>query len=134
MNAATTEITGNYSISNGITISSVSLSSNGMTATLTTSAHSAGTNYTVTVSNATDLAGNVINPQANFASYLMQGETIAPEVTGAELADSITVYVHFSEAVSQTTAGNTANYSIDNGIDIISAVLSSNGNGCHAYN
>ncbi len=54
-------------------------------------------------------------------------DTTPPEVTGAELADSITVLVHFSEAVSQATAENESNYSISEGIGVTSALLSPDG-------
>ncbi len=115
----------NYSISGGVTVSSAVL--NGTQVTLTTSTHSFNQQYTVTVSNVKDLAGNLINPNADSAQYLLEGDTNPPEVTSAELSDSITVLVHFSEAVSQTAAENASNYSIDNGIDVSSASLSSNG-------
>ena len=58
--------TGNYTITNGINISTASLS--GSEVILTTSAHSVGS-YTVTVNNVTDLSGNMISPTANFANY-----------------------------------------------------------------
>jgi len=58
----------NYSISNNINVLNASLS--GSEVTLQTSIHSPGT-YIVTVTNVEDLAGNVINPQANSADYEM---------------------------------------------------------------
>ena len=54
-------------------------------------------------------------------------DTTPPEVTGAELLDSMTVIVHFSEEVSEATAENSSNYSIEQNIGITSASLSSNG-------
>jgi len=56
----------NYSITGGISI--ISVSHSGSQVTLTTSAHSPGT-YTVIVTNITDLAGNLINPNHNSAEY-----------------------------------------------------------------
>lgn len=58
----------NYSITNGITIFSATIS--GSQVTLNTAAHSTGS-YTVTVNNVVDLAGNLISPENNSAEYDM---------------------------------------------------------------
>ena len=57
----------NYIISNGISVNSANL--DGSNVTLSTSVHAPG-NYTVTVSNVTDLAGNIISGN-NSADYEM---------------------------------------------------------------
>ncbi len=57
----------NYTISNGITVNSATLS--GSQVTLQTTVHSNG-NYTLTVNNVTDLSGNVISPSHNTADYV----------------------------------------------------------------
>jgi len=62
----------NYSVNNGITVSSASLSSDGKTVTLTTSSHTAGLTYVVTANNIKDPAGNLISPTANSAQYLFE--------------------------------------------------------------
>ncbi len=62
----------NYSINNGIQVLGASLS--GSVVTLNTSVHSPNT-YTVTVSDVTDLAGNVVNPDFNSAQYVMETTT-----------------------------------------------------------
>ena len=49
---------GNYSIDNGIAISAASLAPDQITVTLTTSAHTRGVDYTMTVTAVQDLAGN----------------------------------------------------------------------------
>jgi len=59
----------NYSIDNGINVISAILNSNNRDVTLTTSAHNYNQQYTVTVSNVTDLSGNVISPNNNSADY-----------------------------------------------------------------
>ena len=61
------ENSGNYSITNNISVLSASLSNSEVT--LTTSEHLPNLYYTVTVNNVTDLAGNLISPTANTASY-----------------------------------------------------------------
>ncbi len=68
IDSASAQDVNNYSISNGISV--LSVSSSGATITLSTSIHSPG-NYTVTVNNVTDLAGNVISPNHNSAPYEM---------------------------------------------------------------
>jgi hypothetical protein len=60
---------GNYNIDNGISVSSAVLSGNNKDVTLTTSAHNYNQQYTVTVTNVTDLFGNTISSQSNSASY-----------------------------------------------------------------
>ena len=70
---------GNYSITNNISVFGASLS--GSQVTLTTSAHSPG-NYTVTVINVKDLAGNQIMPPYNTANY---ADTLALVPAGAEM-------------------------------------------------
>jgi len=65
------ENAGNYTITNGISVVSASLLENLKTVRLVTTAHDAGTSYTVTVNNVTDLAAvpNVIGA-GNSASYI----------------------------------------------------------------
>ncbi len=121
------ENTSNYSIDNGISVSNALLSADSNHVILTTTAHNFNEQYIVTVNNVTDLAGNVVNPQANTAGYLLQGDTTSPEVTDAELSNATTLMVNFSEAIEQTSAENISHYSINNGITINDAVLSTDG-------
>ncbi len=115
----------NYSISGGVTVSSAVL--NGTQVTLTTSTHSFNQQYTVTVSNVKDLAGNLINPNANSAQYLLEGDTNPPEVMGASILTATKIIVTFSESLEQASAQTAANYSITNGITVSGAVLSTDG-------
>ncbi|MBP9121185.1 MAG: T9SS type A sorting domain-containing protein [Ignavibacterium sp.] len=72
LNISTAQNINNYSISNGINVSSATLSLTQVT--LRTSPSESGT-YTVTVNNITDLAGNIIDPNHNSASnYLLPVE------------------------------------------------------------
>ncbi len=118
---------GNYSITNGITVSGAVLSSDGKKVTLTTSAHTSGQSYVVTVNNVKDLAGNVINPNANTAGYSFFNDTTPPELTGASLSGNKTVLLTFSEELDETSAEVISNYSIDKGISIDSATLLNGG-------
>ena len=117
---------GNYGITNGITVSSAILSTDRKRVTLATSNHTVGQSYIVTVNNVKDLAGNLINPNANTAGYSFFNDTTPPELAGASLSDSTNVIVMFSEEMDSATIGNKNNYSINNGITVNSVVVFSN--------
>ncbi|MCH7772450.1 MAG: T9SS type A sorting domain-containing protein [Bacteroidetes bacterium] len=116
----------NYSIDNGISVLSAALSSNNRDVTLTTSEHSPNQQYTVTVNNVTDLAGNTIDPQANSAQYFFEVDTTPPQLFSAFAIVPTQVTLFFSEALDPQSAQNVSNYNINNGISIIDAVLNSN--------
>ncbi len=125
LQAAGAQNAANYSISGGVTVSSAVM--NGTQVTLTTSTHSFNQQYTVTVSSVKDLAGNLINPNANSAQYLLQGDATPPKVTGASITATTVVIVTFSEALEQNSAQTAGNYSITNGITVSGATLSTDG-------
>ncbi len=121
LNSSTAQNKNNYSISNGIIISNATLS--GTQVILTTSVHVSGS-YLLTVSNVTDLAGNIINPNNNTATYsFSETDVTPPELVGASIIDSVTVKLMFSEMLDGNTAGNKNNYSINNGISIFNSSL-----------
>lgn len=60
----------NYSISNGVTVSSAEFGSNSGIVILTTSPHTYGQNYVIDVYNLRDVSGNSISFPNNTASYL----------------------------------------------------------------
>jgi hypothetical protein len=56
--------------------------------------------------------------------YANRGPDITPpDVTGATLLDSVTLRITFSEPLDPSTAQNPNNYSINNGINVVSALL-----------
>jgi len=63
---------GNYEIAPPQSITVTSAVYNNMVATLTTDVHTPG-DYTVTVNDVVDIAGNVIDPNFNTADYTMEG-------------------------------------------------------------
>lgn len=71
MDPISSVVLSNYSIGNGISINSASLSNDGKSVTLNTSQHIANQNYIITVNNVKDLAGNIISNQANNAQYVL---------------------------------------------------------------
>jgi hypothetical protein len=74
----------NYSITNNIIVNSATL--NVSVVTLTTSAHSPG-QYTVTVSNVKDLAGNQITSNSNSADYEMLEDPTGGELEMLDIID-----------------------------------------------
>ena len=127
METNSSQNTSNYNITNGISVTGAVLSSNGKNVTLTTSTHTAGQNYTITVNNVTDLAGNPISSSKNSAGYSFFTDTTPPELVGASLKNSTTLIINFSEELETSSAQNKSNYSINNGIIITGALLSSDG-------
>lgn len=127
LDQASAENPSNYCIDNGITVNSALLSTDNSKVTLTTGPHNFNQQYIVTVNNIKDISGNLINPQANSAAYLLEGDTTPPEVTGAYLTDATTLIINFSESLEQSGAENTANYNINNGITLSNAALSNDG-------
>jgi len=122
LNPATAQNVNNYSINNGINVISANIS--GSVVTLSTSEHAVGP-YTVTVNNVTDLAGNVINPNYNTASYnYTPPDVTPPDLLDAALNNSTTLVLTFSEQLNTSSAQNINNYSINNGISVTAATLS----------
>ena len=123
LNTNSAQNSSNYSITNGINVSSAVLA--GTQVMLTTSTHISGS-YAVTVNNVTDLAGNVVDPQHNSAAYeYTLIDTVRPQVVSAEIIDSITLKVFFSEVLDAGTSQNSNNYAI-NGVGISNASLVAN--------
>ena len=74
----------------------------------------------------TDINGNARDntPDLGAYQYVPQGPDLTPpDVTGATLLDSITLKITFSEPLDPSTAQNPNNYSINNGITVVSALL-----------
>ncbi len=78
LNAASAGNAANYAISGGIAVAAAVLHDNQHAVTLTTSALAAGTGYTLTVDNVSDLAGNPIAPGSTAGFELGLG---APDPT-----------------------------------------------------
>ncbi|MBZ0183506.1 MAG: carbohydrate binding domain-containing protein [Melioribacteraceae bacterium] len=109
--------TANYSISGGITVNSAQLSQNQMQILLKTSSHNYNQTYTVVVSNLTDLAGNVINQNADSFNYSISApsDVIPPNLVDAQLSNPTTLRLSFSEGLEKMSAENVNNYQITDG-------------------
>lgn len=66
----------NYSINNGINIIGITRSSNPKKVIINATAHSSGVQYTLTVNNVTDLAGNLISTTHNLTEYAFSPSNI----------------------------------------------------------
>jgi len=73
-----------------------------------------------------DINGNPRDntPTIGAYEYDARPDVTPPDVTGAVLLDSITLKITFSEPLDPSTAQNPNNYSINNGITVVSALLS----------
>jgi hypothetical protein len=126
LNSQSAQYPANYSIDNGVSVSSASLSGNNKELTLTTSAHTPNITHTVTVSNVTDLAGNTISSSSNSAQYLLEADVTPPELLGVEVINLSQITLFFSEQLERQSAEEVSNYTIDNGISVLSVVLINN--------
>jgi hypothetical protein len=114
---------GNYSINSGINIVNAVLYSGLTKIKLTTSIHTLGQNYTVSVQNVKDLRNNVISSTENSKQYFYQADVDAPELNQLSLSNSKSVTVVFSEYLDPAAATNKNNYNISNNITINSVQL-----------
>ena len=107
-----------YLINNGINVLGVYLSTNQDKVTLNTSPHTGMQQYTLSVHNLTDLAGNSISPDHNAVQYTFEFDITPPEVTAIVPANTQSITVKFSERVEPNSAKNKSNYSISNSISV----------------
>ena len=112
LNSATAQNENNYSITNRVIYTAI-YNSEEYSVVLLTDEHSYGT-YTVTVSNVTDLAGNLIDASYDEASY----DRIYVDTEGPKLISAIAnndgdeVNVVFSESITASGLEDINNYSI----------------------
>ncbi len=132
---AEAEDVGNYSISDGIPILQAKLRTNQSIVELTTSAHAPGTDYTLTVSDIKDLAGNLIGDKNGFSYKTAakdeeddnsETDTVSPRLVAISVGGQTQVDLSFNEPVKRTSAENPANYFITENLEIKGAILSEN--------
>jgi len=102
----------NYSISPTLTVTAAAVqpAPNNNQILLTVSPQARGTDYTVTVKDVQDVAGNVISPNPSTCTFT--GIDTTPPTVAECVAGRKTVLVRFSEDVDMTTALNRANYTL----------------------
>lgn len=129
VDAATAQITANYSNSPSLAIRNASLQPDGVTVKLTTSAQTGGTNYTVTVTGVKDLAGNIIGTTNNTAIFAGISPPVSqkPRVLSASAPDNNSVEIQFNATMDLLTAQTASNYSIYPALGVTGAVLEGDG-------
>ena len=117
----------NYSLNNGVEIQSASLDANGNMVQLTTSAHQYGLVYILRVNNVKDVAGNTILANNSYSYTFEPVDQVGPTLTLVSAVDATHLDVMYSEEVERTSAEDLSNYSISDGIEVLSARLAGSG-------
>jgi hypothetical protein len=133
---------GNYLINKGIVVNNATLLADTRAVTLTTSTHTAGETYTLTVRNVADRAtpANIMAQAQTFTYTYEVEDRRPPEVNAVTLTDQTHLLIVFNELVTVASAQNAGNYSISDGIQILEARLAGNGlevtllTSAHLYN
>ncbi|MFQ5605203.1 MAG: Ig-like domain-containing protein [bacterium] len=120
----------NYSINNSVRVTGAQLKDNQSIVQLTTSAHSANTSHTLTVSGVKDVAGNAIQNNNTYTYKWESGnnnsDTTPPQLISVSKKGLTQIDINFSEPVEKSSSENINNYSITNNIEIIGAVRDAN--------
>jgi hypothetical protein len=126
--ASSAQTVANFKINNNISIFHVNLDQNQRTVQLVTSNHQSGTTYTLTVSNIHDRAQPPNSILANSTKQYTYTEVdvTLPEIYSVNIRNANLVDVIFSEKVEQTSAENVQNYEINNGVNVLVAILNTN--------
>jgi len=115
----------NYSISPSIAIQSATINDAHTNAYLETGVHSFGQTYTVTVSNVSDVAGNVMNASKQYEWIAEDSDP--PTLMAARIRSATELELEFNEALDRLTAEDNAHYSISPSVTVQNASLSQSG-------
>ena len=115
----------NFEIDNGISIFHANLAQNQQTVQLVTSDHQSGFTYTLTVNNIQDRAqpSNSILPNSKKQYIYNEVDVTPPEIYSVNIRNANLVDIIFSEKVEKTSAENSQNYTINNGVNVLAAIL-----------
>ncbi|NOZ61280.1 MAG: T9SS type A sorting domain-containing protein [Calditrichaeota bacterium] len=127
LNRKSAELLSNYSIDKGIAVVAAQLGENSNSVYLTTSTHSSGLYYRITVNGIKDTAPipNIIRANTVQEYYFFQTDKTPPVAENCELKNAMQLEVTFDEIVSRESAENVANYLINPYVAIRSALLDS---------
>ena len=114
----------NYSISPSIQISGTGIDGTMEIVYLTTAHHTHGVQYTLTVNNVTDGAGNVIAANSTSQYSFEAEDANPPELVAIRKNSTAELEIDFNEPVESATATDLSNYSIDPQVSILNAALS----------
>jgi hypothetical protein len=113
-----------YAISPDVVVTGAQMSEFNTQVLLTTLPIGAGVSYTVTATEVTDEAGNLIDPEADSAMFVLPPtDADAPQMVRAVATSETTILVTFSERMS-ADAGDPVHYSLDPDVTIAAAELS----------
>ncbi|MBN2414434.1 Ig-like domain-containing protein [bacterium] len=124
------EIAANYQISGSIAVQSAALVGDAYTSVyLSTSPHTNGQSYTVTVSNIIDRATvpNVIIAGMQASYRYVEDDTAPPRLTGVEQLGSSVIRLTFSEALNPQTVQTSGNYVFNPALSVASVSLDNTG-------
>ncbi|MFC5406991.1 Ig-like domain-containing protein [Cohnella soli] len=117
----------NYTLSDGLRVTSVQLSSDLRRVTFSTSDQTNGKTYRLTVRNVKDLAGNVMDRNDDL-TFVGNGDNTKPKVTEVRIdVTTAIVSVKFSEKIDPTQAVQAYHYALDKGLGVTQATLSKDG-------
>jgi len=136
---ATAENIANYAINGGVQVLAAQLLIDGKSIQVKTTAHLRGYTYTMTLNNICDLANNPVAANTITTYYQLVQDLVPPQVVSITPANRNALRVEFNETVEKNSAETSQNYSISNGISVVSAKLESDrivllSTGEHQYN
>ncbi len=123
LNQTTALQTANYSISPSVAINFLSIDQTFTKITINTAEHTSGVEYTLTVNNVQDGAGNTITANSQKKYQWISEDTTPPNLIAARLNSVTELELEFSEQLDQTSAENIQNYSISPSVNITQASL-----------
>lgn len=125
----TAEDKNNYQINNGISVIGAFLDdNNSLIAHLFTSPHQPKVDYTMTISGVMDPGGNEIATGSSKTYKLpnQSDDQTPPQVYNVIVSEATVIEVVFNEPLNRQIAEQISNYSLDNQIQILSAVMTDN--------
>jgi hypothetical protein len=105
----TAQTAGNYTLTGPSTPNVMAATLVGLVVTLDLDANMIHGDYTVHVDAVTDVAGNVIDPAHDTATYAALAEV---QLTSIVITTATTIRVYFDSNLDESSAENTANYSV----------------------
>ncbi len=128
LDKASAENPANYSINGGIQVLTAGLDADLITVHLTTSQHTKGQDYVITVRNVKDVDGTTISESTQ--SYNVPADssvdTTAPQMVSVNVKGATQIDLNFSEPLDKASAEIVNNYSISPNIQVIVAALDQN--------
>ena len=120
----------NYTIDNGVQVLRAVPDVTGQVVDLETTAHTAGTTYSLVANHIKDAsgAGNEILPNSSY-TYAFQGDNTptGPIIVEAVARDATTLALLFSKQLDAESAQNKVNYSLNNGASVLAAEVDASG-------